>query len=200
VLAGMADEEETLSADMWVKGKRVLNEMLSLLSIHRGLWLIDDVTVTLVPGTGSYTIAPSGTIDSPTPMRIINARSVYSTTLHIPMEIVSRADYMALPNKILQSHPLQVYYDKGHGAMYVWPTGTSTQKTIIITTQRPVQDFDDQGNTPDFPKEWVLPIKYNLAEMLAPSGSVPPAVASKAQELLAAVVRFDEEETSIFIR
>ena len=111
VLAGMVDEEEALTADQWVNGKRILNEMMSLLSVHKGLWLVDDVTVTLVPGTTNYTIEVGGTIDSPTPMRVTHARSVYSTTHQIPMEVMSRADYMGIPNKILQSPPLQVYYD-----------------------------------------------------------------------------------------
>ena len=200
VLAGMVDEGEPLSAEQWVSGKRILNEMMSLLSIHKGLWLVDDITITLTPGTTSYTIAVGDTVDQPTPMRVTHARSVYSTTHHIPMEVVSREDYMGIPNKILQSPALQVYYDKGHGELYVWPTGTSTYKTIIITAQRPVQDFDDQGNTPDFPKEWTLAIKYNLAEMLAPGANVSPMVSQKAKELLATVAVFDGEETSLYIR
>ena len=63
-----------------------------------------------------------------------------------------------------------------------------------------MQDFDAQGDTPDFPKEWLLPIKYNLAEMLAPGGTVSPMVSQKARELMGAVVAYDGEETSIYIR
>ncbi len=200
VLNGMVDEEEPLTGDQWVKGIRVLNEMMSVFSTHKGLWLVEDVEVTLTPGTVSYTIEVGGTIDNPTPMRITHARAVYSSTHEVPMEVSSREGYMTIPNKALQAVPLQVYYDKGHGEMYVWPTGTSTNKTIKITTQRPVQDFDAQGNTPDFPNEWVLAIKYNLAEMLAPSGSVPPTVTQMAAQLLATIVSYDEEETSLFIR
>lgn len=200
VLAGMVDEGEALSGDQWVTGKRILNEMMSLFSIHKGLWLVDDLTITLTPGTVSYTIEVGGTVDNPTPMRVTHARSVYSTTHHVPIEVVSRADYMGIPNKILQSPALQIYYDKGHGELYVWPTGTSTYKTIIVTVQRPVQDFDAQGNTPDFPKEWILAFKYNLAEMLAPGSTVSPMVSQKARELLGSLVAYDEEETSVYIR
>lgn len=202
VLCNMVDEDEALSGELWTKGLRKLNELMSVLSTHKGLWLIEDVEVTLTPGTPDYTIGVGETVDNPMPIRILSAKNIYSTTHHIPMTVISQSEYDSIPNKILQSPPLQVYYDRrtSTGELYFWPTGTSTYKTVQIKTQRPVQDFDTTGDNPDFPKEWVLPVVYNLAELLAPAGSVPELVSRKAADLLATIIRYDEEETSIYIR
>ena len=204
-LIGVHDDQETLPAEMWVYGKRVLNQAMSMLSIRRGLWLIEDVTLTLTPGTASYSIGDGETIDNVKPMDIGHARRVTASGTEIPMDVVSREDYQSLPNKTLQAPATMVYYhpQRDTGTIYVWPTGTADEDTIIVTTQRPVQDFDAEGNNPDLPKEWVLAITYLLATLLAPKylgGVVPAAVQAQADRLLATLAIYDEEKTSIFVR
>ena len=49
VLAQMVDEEEPLPDELFVKGLRKLNQLMSVLSRNKGLWLVEDVTVTLTP-------------------------------------------------------------------------------------------------------------------------------------------------------
>jgi hypothetical protein len=172
---------------------------MSMFSIHRGLWLVDDVEVTLTPGTESYTIGSGLTIDTPYPMRISHARR--GTTSEIPIDVVSRQDYMDIPNKTLQAPPNMIYYhrQRNYGTLYVWPTGSSSNTSLTITTQRPVQDFDSEGNNPDFPKEWVMCVHYMLAEMIAPKyrGMIPPHVSSMSAQLRGTLLGFDEEETEI---
>jgi len=204
-LIGAHDDGETLPADMWVYGKRVLNQAMSMLSIRRGLWLIEDVTITLTPGTPSYSIGTGETIDNPKPMDIGHARRITSSGTEISVDVVSREDYQSIPNKTIQSPVTMVYYHplRDTGTIYVWPTGTSTDNQIIVTTQRPVQDFDSEGNNPDLPKEWVLAITYLLATLIAPKylgGVVPAAVQAQADRLLATLAIYDEEKTSIFVQ
>lgn len=203
-LINVIDDGETMPADQWAYGKRKLNELMALFSNHRGLWLIDDITITLTPGTTSYDIGVGLDIDEPKPRRIIDARRVMSGGNEIPIDVVSRQEYMSNPNKSLQSPANMVYYDprRDNGILYVWPTGTDTEDTIIVTAQRPIQDFDTEGNNPDLPKEWILCIKYQLATVIAPKylgGVVPADVKILADQFLASLINSDEEKTSVFI-
>ena len=199
-LINVVDEEETLSAEMWSYGLSQLNKLMNFLSVHRGLWLIEDIELTLTPGTESYTIGVGETVDNIKPMMISHARR--SETIDVDIDVVSRSEYFAVPNKDLQAPASMIYYHPlvTTGTIYVWPTGTSTDNTLKLTAQRPVQDFDAQGNNPDFPREWVLPIEYTLAEMMAPKylgGVVPPDIRATAMKLMDSVLVFDEEKTSI---
>lgn len=194
------DSGETLDAADWVYAKRVLNDVMRLLSVHKGLWLVSDVEVTLTPGTASYSIGTGETIDTPYPMRVTSAYR--SESVDIPIEVVGREEYIAIPNKTLQAPATMVYYhrQRASGTLHVWPTGTSTDNTIYITTQRPIQDFDSSGNNPDLPVEWHLLIKYMLAKYMAPKyigGVVPQGIKDNTRELLVTLSNFDEEEAAI---
>lgn len=202
-LIGAIDDRETMEAEEWVYGRRMLNKAMAYLSIHKGLWLVSDVSVTLTPGTASYTMGVGETIDTPKPMRVTHAYRDGDTD--VPMDVVSRQEYISLPNKTLQSPANLVYYSPGvsTGTLYVWPTGTSDDNAIQVTTQRPIQDFDVEGNNPDLPEEWVLLCEYELATLLAPKylgGEVPPHVKAKRDELLQALIAFDEEEQSMYMQ
>jgi len=201
--ATIIDDAETMSADKWDYGKRKLNEFMATLSIHSGLWQKTHTTVTLTPGTVSYNVGVGLTINTPKPKKIAFCRRVQTDLTQIPIEVVSESEYLEIPNKTLQAPPNMVYYDRqrDNGVLYVWPTGTTTDKTIIITTHRPIQDFDDAGNNPDLPKEWVLCITYQLATLIAPKylgGIIPADIKIIADQLMSALMIDDEEKTSVF--
>ena len=195
------DPGETLPSEKWAHSKRVLNQLINFMSVREGLWLRTEVSHTLTPGTASYTVGDGETIDTPKPMRILDARRTVSS-VDIPMDIIGRDEYVSIPNKTLQTGPLMLYYDQQRdtGTLYVWPTGSSSDKTITFTSSRPIQDFDDEGNNPDLPKEWILLLTYMLAEKLAPTylaGVVPPGVASGKLEMMASILSYDQEITSV---
>ena len=198
-LINVYDDGETLPADMWSYGLSQLNKLMAFLSIHRGLWLQSDVEVTLTPGTASYSMGVGETIDTPVPMEISLARR--SEDIDIEIDIVSRADYMAVPNKTLQAPATLIYYHKQRdtGTLYVWPTGSSNDNTLKVTTHRRIQDFDAEGNNPDFPKEWSLPVEYMLAEAVAPKykGGVPQDIRISAMQYRNALIGFDAEKTEV---
>lgn len=205
-LLNIIDDEEPIPGHMFIYGRRQLNKLMDFLSIHKGLWLLEEVEITLTPGAASYSMGDGGTfdVDTPKPMQIDEARRV-SSSVEIPLKIVSRDEYMSLPNKATEAPVTMIYYHPGNdsGTLYVWPTGTSTENTIKVSIQRPIQDFDDIGNNPDLPKEWILPLEYNLAMMIAPKymgGTVPPDVKELAGQLLASLLRFDEEKVGLEFR
>jgi len=203
-LINVHDDSETLPADMWDYGKRKLNQVMSLLSTRKSTWLVDQVTVTLTPGTESYTIGVGETIDNPKPLQVSDAWRVTSGGYDIPIMVVSRDEYMSMPNKSLQAPATMVYYDprRDTGTLYVWPTGTATENTIIIDAQRPIQDFDAEGNNPDLPKEWVLYITHLLATFLAPKyiGGVPASLQTQTDRIAISLSIFDEEKVSVYVQ
>lgn len=199
-LINVHDDDEAIPPEMWTYCLSQLNKVMKFMSIHRGLWMIEDVEVTLTPGTASYTIGTSATIDNVKPIRITHARR--SESVDIPIDVVGRQEYMDIPNKTLQAPATMLYYQPGRttGTIYVWPTGTTSDNTLYITTHRPMQDFDAAGNNPDFPMEWALLAEHMLAMFIAPKylgGVVPPGVKENGELLLASLMSFDEEESDI---
>jgi len=203
-LINVHDDSETLPADMWDYGKRKLNQVMSLLSTRKSTWLVDQVTVTLTPGTESYTVGVGETIDNPKPLQVSDAWRVTSDGYDIPIMVVSRDEYMSMSNKSLQAPATMVYYDprRDTGTLYVWPTGTTTENSIIIDAQRPIQDFDAEGNNPDLPKEWVLYITHLLATFLAPKyiGGVPASLQTQTDRIAISLSIFDEEKVSVYVQ
>ena len=68
-----------------------------------------------------------------------------------------------------------------------------------MTGRMPVEDFDSATNNPDFAQEWLLPLSYNLAIMVAPKFGVTidQMFAITARELLDDVIGFDTEHDSV---
>lgn len=197
-LLNVIDDGEPISAEYWEYGKRKLNELMSYLSQRGGMWLIDDVSITLTPGTASYSMGVGETVDTPKPMSVIHARRITSSSTDIPVEVISRDEYLGLPNKTVQTPTTCVFYDRRRdtGTLYVWGTGTSSENSLKLTVKRPIQDFDAEGNNPDFPKEWVLPVTYQLAAAMAPKykgGVVPPDIKEMADRFSLSLAINDEE-------
>lgn len=204
LLLGTIDADEILPAELLADGSRMLNMMVKHWQIHTRLWPTKDVTVTLTAGTESYTVGSGQTVDTPRPLRITYARRRDSSNNEIPVDVVSRQTYMDLPVKSTEAPATMVYYDPqlSTGTLYVWPTGTTDNTTLIITVQRPLEDFDAAANTPDFPQEWYLAIVYNLAVKLGPQidTQVPQDVRFEAERLFSELMQWDEESTSVFLQ
>ena len=82
---------------------------------------------------------------------------------------ISRAEYMALPNKAQQStRPTQYYLQRSiTPTVYVWPTADSANVSIIYYAARMQQDVGAFTNTLDAPQRWADAIIAGLAARLA---------------------------------
>lgn len=123
------------------------------------------------------------------------------------MEAISRQDYLGTPNKNLISTPFQYYIDRQRDdiTLKLYGAATDVSDRIIINHKRAFADLDSPTDLIDFPREWIEPVKYNLAVRLAPyfeqedkitQGSVIAMVASQSLKRLKG---WDKEETSIYI-
>ena len=86
----------------------------------------------------------------------------------------------------------------------MWQTANSVNDFIRYTFERQLEDVTTDTDTLDFPKEWLLPIIYNLADLLADDYDVTPAklqsINAKAGLFLDNILGWDEEMTSLFIQ
>ena len=104
------------------------------------------------------------------PLFITEARHHYASGQEVTLRPVSRNQYMRLATKTTTGSTSQYYYDPQttNGRLYVWPTASTVQDYLVLTARMPIEDFDGATDDQDFPQEWMLPLAYNLAVLIAP--------------------------------
>lgn len=82
---------------------------------------------------------------------------------------ISRAEYLALPNKAQQStRPTQYYLERTiTPTVFLWPTPDTANFSVVFYTQRMQQDPGAMTNTVDAPQRWADAIAAGLAARLA---------------------------------
>ena len=204
LLLGIIDSGGSLDPQEQADMRRMLNMMCKHWQTKADLWPTKDVTVTLTPGTQSYTVGVGADVSTPRPLRLLSWRRRDSNSNEVEgPKVSSRQEYMSLPQKSTQGPVNVVYYDPqlSNGVLYVWPTGNTNNATLICTFQRPLEDFDTTTDTPDFPQEWYLALVYNLAVNSAPmfGAVIPPDVREMAAIYLAELDGWDTEGAGFMI-
>jgi len=170
---GVLAEGQTPSTQNYSDGMMALNTVISQLrAVGMPLWARSEHTFT--PTTGTYTIGTGMTLDTPFPVKLLQAIRTENNA-KIPMEVISRQEYNQLPTSNSDS-PLKVNYQPfiNYGTISFWPTPTSSNTaTVTLVYQRPFQYFTSSAETMDFPEEWYSALIYNLAVRLAPEWGVP---------------------------
>jgi len=171
---------------------------------------VSGTTVTLVTGTTLTGDVASGnevivfTTKINKPLKILSCRRVINS-VDSPLEIVSREEFMDLPNKTSTGLVNEIYYQPlvSTGQLFVWPTGDTATDRLSFTYQRPIEDFDATDNTPDIPVEWHEMLVANLAYRLAPTYDVTDKDYAKIREqaryTLELVEGFDAEFNSVYL-
>jgi len=168
---GVIDAGETITTSDKTRCTFVLNMILKSLPIETWLlWCYTDVAVTLVSGTSTYTIGPSGTVVGVRPLRIAKAwmrNTNVDPATDTPMVQLARADYDMLTPKQTPGIPVNYYYDPQltNGSLYTWPVINETGYVMYLSCQRTIQDISAADGTQNFdiPQEWFLPLSAILA-------------------------------------
>lgn len=178
-LIGVLAQGETPSADQVTEASEALNLLVKAWQADgMPLWAIKKNNFSMT-ATASYTIGNGMTIDTPKPLRIIQAfNRNNSSNVDIPMRIITKDEYWRLGNKASTGNPIQLMYDPNnlYGTIFLFPVPDTTSianNSIHIIYQRPYEDFDAANDTPDFPQEWHDALKFGLASRLAPEYGVP---------------------------
>lgn len=169
-------------------------------------------TVTLLAGlpsaasTGRQVFAYTSKIERP--LRVYNIRRRDLTGNEIIFaydgEPMSRADYMALPNKTTLGLPIQGYYDPQltTGVLSLWSTPADATYKIPFTYDRSIEDIVNIGDFTDLPQEWLAAIKWNGMIEVSPEYpdiKVSPIIIKRAMESKAVVMAWDVDQGSTFI-
>jgi len=156
---------------------RMLNSMLKNWEANGvQLFTISDTTIPLHSSKQSYTVGPGASVynvEAGRPLKLISARRRGSDDVDTTVTILSIDDYKKIPQKDIVGEVNSVAYQRSilYGTVYVWPVndetpvGSST-KDLICTFQRPLDIFDTNEDTPDFPAEQNLAVTYGLAAIL----------------------------------
>ena len=141
-------------------------DLMSLEWINRGLnlWTIEEGSQALTAGTATYSF-PSGTIDFLDQMIRTDAADTANQT-DTSITRISPPTYAAIPNKLTQAKPLQIYFQRTTSPQYtLWPVPDDTETyTLVYWRIRRVQDAGTAGsNTYDAPDRWLPALTAGLA-------------------------------------
>lgn len=139
------------------------------------------------------------------PTRLFSATRKDGTTgYEIPLQIINRTDYQAIPSKTVEGRVVQVYFDPqlDNSRVYVWPTPDSYQDVLALSVDRTMQEMTSDSDTFDIPPEWVETLKYGLATRLAPEYGVPLSerqlLEAEYKSLKDSADNADREQGSVF--
>jgi len=201
---GVISEGQTPTAQNLADGQIALNSTLAQLrSVGMPLWSRTEYTFT--PTTSSYTIGTGFTLNTPYPVKLLQAIR-RETGTSIPMEIEGREDFNIYPPSSGGS-PLKVNYQQfvNYGIISFWPSPTATNtSTVTLVYQRPFQYFTSSDQTLDFPEEWYNAIIYSVAVLLAPEWGVPlpdrQALKIEAKDYIETAQMTGQEAGSFFVQ
>lgn len=208
-LVGGIAQGESPTSDQTSEANEALNMMVKAWQADgMPLWAIKKTSFAVTDGTASYEIGTGKTVNTAKPLKIIQAfiRNT-STNIDVPIRIITKDEYWSLGNKTTEGMPIQLMYDPGnmYGTIYLFPTPDSLAQTynqVHIIYQRPFEDFDATGDTPDFPQEWHEAVKYGLAARLAGEYGLPPTdrriLQQEMMTIKAEALSFGTEEGSLY--
>lgn len=169
------------------------------------LWKVATTSFTTSQDQSTYSVGPGQAINCPKPIRIFQATVTPANGSNTPLNVYTRYDYNNLPQDATGT-PVDLYYQPGrlYGSLRLWPTPTDSTTIVKIDYHSHFEDMSAADNDFDFPSEWITPLIYLLAWMMAPEFGVPPndrmALKAEADYWHQYVLSMGSEEGSITIR
>lgn len=171
------------------------------------LWAIKNYTFTVTSGTAAYNIGNTQTINTPMPLKVIQAfRGDGSTYSNVPMNVYNGYDYNLLPLLTSSGTPVNLYYHpySNYGTINLWPKPDNSITQVTIRYQRPFEDMNTATDDFDFPPYWMEALIYNLADRLAPEYGLPlqdrQLLKGEAKAHKDDALSFGTEEGSMFLQ
>jgi hypothetical protein len=183
--AGLIGVGQTVNGEQIVMGMRKLTDLINLWQTQGlKLWLNVDTPITLVAGTGTYTLGPGGSIDMTKPLRVVEAYYATAEGIRRPLTPLAWADYIRL-STVNQAGSINSYFvDKRATQLSVlfWqaPDATAATGTAHLVLQTQVTNFINLTETMNFPIEWRIALRWGLADEL--STGQPQAIMDRCQQ------------------
>lgn len=170
--AGLLPEGATPSGEQYAKGLNTLNDIINLEQTQGlKLFLLQDQTVPLVQGQGTYTFGPTGTTVMAKPARVIEAYYSDVNGIRRPLIPLSWDDKVRL-SQINQQGAINSYFvDKQatYLSVFFWllPDATAVTGTAHLILQTQATNLVQLTDQTMFPPEWFIFLRWALADELA---------------------------------
>lgn len=158
---------DSLSANDIDSARRSLNYLFSDWSNNEiNLWKIELKTLALTTDTQSYTLDGNVIYIVQAATRTTDDDGVNTDLVISP---ISRAEYLALPNKAQDAdRPTQYYLERTiTPTLKVWPVADSNDVTLLYYAMETIEDAGTFLQTPDAPQRWMDAIAAGGAARLA---------------------------------
>ena len=134
------------------------------------------------------------------PMKITDAVRRNTSDIDVPVNIISREEYVRHSNKTSDGVVVDLYFDpqRTTSKINVWPEPSDVTNVLVLWVVRTLDDLDAASDEVDYPQEWYWAIATNLAVMISPKYGVPDQTFKKlrtlAMESLMDAESFDTED------
>ena len=169
------------------------------------VWAIKKYTFTVVSGTSVYNIGNGQTLNTPMPLKVLQAYRNQANSVNVPMNIYTNYNFNLLPLTLTSGVPINLYYQplSNYGVISLWPIPDDSTTTITLVYQRPFEDMNTATDDFDFPPYWTEALIYGLAWRLAPEYGVPiqdrAAMMKEAEFFHQQALMYGSEEGSIYM-
>ena len=202
---GLLEITQEPSSEQYAEGLIRVNDLANLWQTQGlKLWLVTDQSITLVAGTATYTLGPSGSVDMTKPLRVIQAYYEDSNQIRRPLVPMSREEHTRL-SQVTQTGQINSYFvDKQQTRLAVtfWLVPDTTAATgaahLVIQTQSPVMTTLTAQHA--LPIEWGMALRWGLADDMS-TGQPQPIVdrcAMRAATFREALEGWDVEDAPTY--
>ena len=188
-LIGKLAAGETAESEDTADALTALNAMLDAWRLERLMvYALQDQSLSMVATQQTYTIGPSGNLNTVRPVKIEQAFMRKSDT-DTDVRILDDMEWFSIVDKTATSDiPTKAYYNPTMttGTLYVWPIPNAVNVMHLITWT-PFTAFSAAADTVTLPPGYEKALAYNLAveiapeyETDAPASVIALAISSKA--------------------
>jgi hypothetical protein len=200
----LAKGQEPSSLD-YAENMNRLNDLINTWQLTGiKLFLLQDISVTPVVGTQTYTFGPGGEVDMTKPLRIIDAYYTDASAVNRPLTSIAYQDWNRLSARTEVGSTNQYFVDKRVATLEVsvWPSpDTNTALgTFHFICQTQATNFVSITDTMAFPSEWAMALRWGLADEIC-TGQ-PQAIVQRcgmrAAQFKEILEDWDVEDVSVF--
>ena len=169
LFAGVGDLYNALSAEESSLGLRLLNSLLDSEGTQEySIFDVIEGTITLTPGTSTYTIGPANNL-SVVPALITTCTVVDSSTITYPMREVGQEEWADIYYKPASGRPYVWYYGLGAptAIMYLYPTPSFAGDVLHVWYGAALQSFTNLATVMVAPPGYLMFLTTALGELLA---------------------------------
>lgn len=171
--AGIIAEGETASADIAADAFSCLTQMLDMWQVDN-LYVYGMVENSFSPtGAVSYTVGALGTIAITRP-ESIEAAFWRLNGIDYPLTMINTfEEYETLQQKTQSGEPRLLFYRPSYtlGTLYIYPQPSTGTVHLISKIRLPA--LASSADTITLPPEYIMPIRFSLAEILSATFNVP---------------------------